>query len=280
MLRTVRAWLIAAHAFPLAAVMALTGLIAFVSAGGTPNGATLCLLMLAMLGSQLAIGWSNDYVDRDVDALHQPWKPIARGELDASKLPFAVVASLTVSALAGVFLGIVPLLLLAAGTSAGIAYNLWLKGTPFSALPFLVALGVLPPFVWASLDVYREAFLGLYAVATPLALAAHLANVLPDSNSDRSQGRMTLAVVLGERASMSVTIACLVAVLPLTVVVGGYDRDVLWPILVAYLLLVVLAGVLYLSCLRSIDRWRLVVAFRTVVVASVLFAAGWLAAVT
>jgi 4-hydroxybenzoate polyprenyltransferase len=290
MLASLRAWSIAAHAFPLAAVMALTALIAFVSGEGKPDGSRLVALLVAMLASQLAIGWSNDYLDREADAVHQPWKPIARGEIDTEKMPVAIIGALIVSFLAGVTLGWVPVLLLIVGTSAGLAYNLWLKASRFSALPYLVALGVLPPFVWTALDVYEDDFLGLYLVATPLALAAHLANVLPDVESDRAQGRQTLAVALGAVRSLVVLSACLLAPLPLLVVArivlddagsgaSFYDKSVLIPILVAYVALVVVAGALYAGSLRSPSRPNLVRAFRCVVVAGVLFAVGWLAAV-
>src|SRR5687768_16679670 len=132
MLAPLKAWLIAAHAFPLAAVMALTALIALVSAGEEPDALRFVAVLLAMLGSQLAIGWSNDYLDREVDALYQPWKPIARGEIQAQRVPLAIVCALLVSLAAGVSLGWLPLLILAIGTSAGLAYNLWLKASRFS----------------------------------------------------------------------------------------------------------------------------------------------------
>jgi 4-hydroxybenzoate polyprenyltransferase len=278
-----KAWLIAAHAFPLAAVMALTTLIAFASSDGTPDATGLALLLVAMLGSQLAIGWSNDYLDRESDGMHQPWKPVAQGLVDATKLPPAIAAALVVSAVAGVALGWDAFALLVVGTSAGLAYNLWLKRTPLSGLPFLVALGVLPPFVWAALDVYQDDFLGLYLVATPLAITAHLANVLPDLESDRTQGRKTLAVWLGPLGTVVVLAGSMLSVLPLTTAVGAtfveYDTELLAPVLAVYVLLAAVAVLLSASGVRSSSRERLVWAFRCVVVASVVFVGGWLAVV-
>ena len=283
MLATLKAWLIAAHAFPLCAVMALTALIAFASSDGTPEALRMVLLLVAMLGSQLAIGWSNDYLDREADAVYQPWKPVARGQVGASKLPPAIAVALVVSAVAGFALGWEPFVLLLIGTSAGLSYNLWLKRTPLSGLPFLVALGVLPPFVWTALDVYQDEFLGLYLVATPLALATHLANVLPDFESDQAQGRKTLAVSLGLFTSVALLVGCLVSILLLTLVAGvtfvEYEREVLVPALTVYIVLVAIAVLLYVVSLRNFSRSALVWAFRCVVVASVLFVGGWLAAV-
>jgi len=289
MLASLKAWLIAAHAFPLTAVMALTALIAIVSADGEPDASRLFALLVAMLGSQLAIGWSNDYLDRDADALYQPWKPVVRGEIDATKMPFAISCALIVSLAAGVTLGWLPLLLLVMGTSAGLSYNVWLKNSRLSALPYVVALGVLPPFVWTALDVYKDDFLGLYLVATPLALGAHLANVLPDVESDRAQGRTTLAVALGTTRSLVVLALSLFAPLPLIVVARRalddssevadfYEASVLVPVVALYVVLVAIAGALYAADFRTRSRDIWVWAFRCVVLASVLFAVGWLAA--
>jgi 4-hydroxybenzoate polyprenyltransferase len=283
MLAALKAWLIAAHAFPLAAVMALTTLIAFASSDGAPDATGLALLLVAMLGSQLAIGWSNDYLDRESDAMHQPWKPVAQGLVEAAKLPPAIVAALSVSAVAGLVLGWDATALLVVGTSAGLAYNLWLKRTPLSGLPFVVALGVLPPFVWAALDVYQDDFFGLYLVATPLAIAAHLANVLPDLESDRAQGRKTLAVWLGPAASVALLAVCMLIVLPLTLVAGisfvEYETELLVPVLAVYVVLAAVAVLLSASGVRRSSRERLVWAFRCVVIATVMFVGGWLAAV-
>jgi hypothetical protein len=76
-----------------------------------------------------------------------------------------------------------------------------------------------------------------------------------------------------------VVLGCLLAVLPLTVAVGGYDEGVLAPIGVVYVMLGAGAGLLYVTWLRRRDRGSLVTAFRVVVVASVLFTVGWLTAV-
>ena len=142
-----------------------------------------------------------------------------------------------------------------------------------------MALSVLPPFVWASLDVFRDEFLWLYPVAAPLAVAAHLANVLPDLETDAAAGRRSLAVVLGRDGSLRLLAGCLVAplaVLALSLLWLAYETSLLLPGLVVYLLLASAALVLLR---RGSGRRGAVGAFRIVVLASVLFAAGWLAAV-
>jgi 4-hydroxybenzoate polyprenyltransferase len=272
-------WLSAAHPFPLAMVLLLTLLVALASAGRELDVPRLALLLAAMLCSQLAIGWSNDYLDREQDALHQPSKPIPSGVLDARLMPPAIVVVLALALLAGVWLGSTPLLLLIAGTAAGLVYNFGLKATPFSPVPFVVGLALLPPFVWTALDIYRDELLVLYAVATPLAFAAHLANVLPDLETDRAQGRQTLAVTLGRPRTLGLIVVCLLLA-PLVTIFSlawlEYDELLLSATLAAYAILVS-AG--------SWSTWRIprrsndVSLFRFLALGSVLFAAGWLASV-
>lgn len=268
----------ACHPFPLAVVVALTALLGFVSADGGPDGSRLGLAVLAMFCSQLAIGWLNDYRDRDTDREFQPWKPVPSGLVPAEWLPWSSLAALAVSFLAGIALGPAPLALLAVGTAAGLTYDLGLKDTRLSPLPFLLAFGVLPPFVWTALDAFRDDFLWLYAVASPLALAGHIANVLPDLDADTAAGRRSIAVVLGRSRSLWLLAASLAAppaLVAATSLFAGYDAVWLGATLLVYAALIAGAAAGYG---RIAGRGGDVFAFRCVVVAAVLFAVGWLAA--
>jgi 4-hydroxybenzoate polyprenyltransferase len=231
-----------------------------------------------MLLSQLAIGWTNDYVDRGSDALHQPAKPVPSGLVPAGRLPWAIVLVLLASLAAGGVLGLVPLLCLAIGTAAGLAYDLVFKDTRLSWLPFVVAFAVLPPFVWSALDVFRDEFLWLYPIALPLTIAVHVANTLPDLKSDTAAGRGSIAVALGRRRALwllTVLMATPVALLGLTLAWVQYDEASLATILAFYAPPLTYAGIAY----RRGDRENEVWAFRCVAIAAVLFSGGWLAAV-
>jgi hypothetical protein len=59
--------------------------------------------------------------------------------VEARLLPPAIALALVAVAIAGVVLGAWPLLMLVVGTACGLACNLGLKGTRYSAVPFLVA---------------------------------------------------------------------------------------------------------------------------------------------
>jgi 4-hydroxybenzoate polyprenyltransferase len=271
-----RGWIEASHPFPLSAVVFLTGLGAVASAEGDDlDLGRLVLVLLAMLLSQLAIGWTNDYVDRESDRRVQPSKPIASGRVDARKMPVAIAAVLLGAFVIGVALGPLPLLFLAIGTAAGLSYDLWLKQSVWSWAPYVVAFCVLPPYVWTSLDLYRPELLGIYAIALPLAPAVHIANVLPDIEADAATGRRNLALTLGRARALRVIAICLLQALVLAVLLSpviDYDATLLGATVLVYLVILGVAAVCYL---RRLD----VMAFRAVVVAAVLFAGGWLAAV-
>jgi 4-hydroxybenzoate polyprenyltransferase len=271
-------WLGASHPYPLTMVLCLTALLAFASADGRPEVWRLLLLLISMFFSQLSIGWSNDYLDRENDARYQPSKPIPSGVVDARLMPLAILGVLGASLVAGALLGPLPLALLIAGTAAGLGYNLGIKDTRFSGLPYVLAFAALPPYVWIALDVYRDEFLLLYAVGTPLTLAAHLGNSIPDIETDRGAGRPGLAVSLGRESAMRVLALCLIAplvIVALTLAWLEYELLLLTPAVAGYVLLAGAALLHYRRAQRDADLQ----AFRLLVLGCVLLAGGWLAAV-
>lgn len=275
--RRLAGWLQAAHPFPLCVVLTLTAVVGLISAGGSPEVGRLALLLLAMLLSQLCIGWTNDYRDRDLDARYQPAKPVPSGVVRPNHLRLAASAVGVASLSVGVALGVVPWLLLAAGTAAGLAYDFGVKRTKLSWLPYVVALAVLPPYVWTALRLYRSDFAWLYLVASPLTVAAHLANALPDLEADAAAGTGGIVVTLGRRNALALLAGCLAlppALVGLTSLWLTYDSK-----------LIVVLGV-YAACslvavplLASRGRQARVVGFRLALAAAVLFTCGWLASV-
>ena len=218
--------------------------------------------------------------------VYQPSKPLPSGLIEARLMPTAIVGALATSGACGVLLGLTPLLYLVAGTACGLAYNFGLKDTRLSAAPFVVGLAVLPPFIWTALDVFRSEFIWLYAFGTPLALAAHLANTLPDLETDSASGRGGLVVRLGRPRSLILLALCLL--LPLVefvatlggvtyeTVVGGTESYLIVWVVMAYIVLVLLTAYRYVT---GADRNHDVWGFRLVALAGVLFATGWLASI-
>jgi 4-hydroxybenzoate polyprenyltransferase len=277
--RRLRGWIQAAHPFPLIMVVSLTALIGIASSVDGLAVARLALLTLAMVFAQLAIGWTNDYRDRETDARFQPEKPVPSGLVGAEQLRWAVVAVMIAALAVGLTLGAEAFWLLVVGMGAGLAYDFGVKDTRLSWLPFIVAFAGLPLYVWTALDVYRSELLWLYVVGPPLVVAAHIANTLPDLEADRSAGRKSLNVALGRERSLALLGLCLAAplgLLALSLAFVEYDGAVLAVVLGVYVLLAAVAmGLDWRSTAREWVVWG----FRCVVLASVTLAVGWLVAV-
>ncbi|MPV38663.1 UbiA family prenyltransferase [Georgenia subflava] len=190
----------ACHPAPTVAVTLLAALVGVV-AGHRPG--VLAVLVVAVLTGQLSIGWSNDLVDVDRDRqVGRVDKPIATGELAVPVVRAALAATLAVclvaSLLLGVRAGVVHLVLL---VGSGWAYNLVLKRTVLSWLPYVVAFGALPAVVWLALDPPEPAPAWMVAVGSLLGLGAHLVNVLPDLADDEVTEVRGLPHRLGARVT-------------------------------------------------------------------------------
>jgi 4-hydroxybenzoate polyprenyltransferase len=132
------------HPFPTLPNVAATGALAVVAARGAPPPGLLARLLLVMLLAQSAIGATNDYCDRDLDAATKPWKPIPAGLVRAATARACAVALAMAACALAATLGAGGFALAALGLSCGLAYDLWLKRTPFSAVPFMIAIPTLP----------------------------------------------------------------------------------------------------------------------------------------
>jgi 4-hydroxybenzoate polyprenyltransferase len=168
---------------------------------GYPSG-RLGLLALAILLGQLSIGWSNDWLDAARDrAVHRTDKPAARGDVPVSVVRLSAFLALAAALLVTLPLGLGALAAHAVAIAGGWAYNLGLKSTAYSWVPFAVAFGVLPAI--ATLGQEQPAFpqWWVYAAGALLGVAAHITNVLPDLDDDARTGIRGLPHRLGARTS-------------------------------------------------------------------------------
>jgi 4-hydroxybenzoate polyprenyltransferase len=159
----------------------------------------LTILFLMMLLQQVAISLHNDWCDRDVDRLAKPGRAIPAGDLPAEsvrRLAWGLAGS---ALLVSLLLGADALLLNALGLCAGFVYNAWLKRTSLSWLPFAVAFPLIPLFGMAALDRWPSLWWTMFAVPFPAIVAIHLADALPDLETDAAAGVRGLAQVLGAR---------------------------------------------------------------------------------
>jgi 4-hydroxybenzoate polyprenyltransferase len=198
----------ASHPLPTVGVTAFTTALGV----GAGNSVGRCVLIAAAIfAGQLTIGWSNDRHDVDADRqVGRSEKPLAMGEValpvvDAA-IGVAVLATIGLSLALGWRAGLVHL----GAVASGWLYNVWLKGTWLSWLPYAVAFGALPavatlarsdhpaPAAWALL---AGAFLGV---------AANFTNALPDLDNDRVTGFRGAPNRVGARGSLLIGAALLI----------------------------------------------------------------------
>lgn len=201
-MRTVHAYLVLPHAVPVLVVLLTTVGFALLTPGETPAAGTMTRLALAMLGGQIAIGAVNEVVDAELDAVAKPTKPIPAGYVPIpAALALAGIGLVAMVVFSATF-GVASLLLCALGTGAGLAYDVWFKRSLFSWLPYLVALPLLPIWVWTALDGFEARLLLLYPLGACAVVGVHLSQAVPDTGGDRESGVLNLASVLGERRAI------------------------------------------------------------------------------
>lgn len=234
----------AAHLGPTLAVTGVTALLAVAERLPPGRGA---LVIAAVLAGQLVIGWSNDLLDADRDArVAREDKPLATGELSRSlvlaSLALAAGLAVVLSAALGWRSGLTHLGLL---VGSGIAYNLGLKATRWSFLPYLVAFGSLPAVVTLAAPDPRLPAAWLPAASAALGVAAHFLNTLPDLDDDVATGIRGLPHRIGRTRSRVVATSLLLAA-SVAAVVGPSGPPALWAwgalVVAAALALVALAG--------------------------------------
>lgn len=206
----------ASHPGPAVAVTVM--LAAYAVAGGL-GPARVVLVTAAVLAGQLSIGWSNDLADAARDRqVGRTDKPLATGELPMGTVRLACALAVLATVVLSLACGPAPGLLHLGCVAAGWAYNLRLKATVLSWLPYAVAFGGYPVFV--TLAAPGESLPpGLVpAAGALLGVGAHLVNVLPDLADDAATGVRGLPHRLGHRRAAWCAVACLAAATVLLVV--------------------------------------------------------------
>lgn len=169
--------------------VAVTVLVTAVTVASGRDAAGTALVAAAILTGQLSIGWCNDAADAARDAAAgRSGKPIVDGVVSAAtvrRAAFVVLALCVPLSLASGWLAGGAHLL---GVGAAWAYDLGLKATLLSWLPYMVGFGVLPAFVTLGLPGQPWPAWWVVLGAALLGLGAHLANVLPDIGDDLATG--------------------------------------------------------------------------------------------
>jgi 4-hydroxybenzoate polyprenyltransferase len=190
----------------------------FAFASGQSALGTVGVAIAVLLG-QLSVGWSNDAIDAPRDrAVSRVSKPIVAGAVERTLVARCAIAALAASVvlsfvLAGGAGGACHLVFLASAW----AYNLGLKRTVVSLVPYLVGFAALPGFVTYGLDPARAPEAWLVLVSGLLGLAAGLSNAAHDVDDDRSTQVRGAVVRMGADTAR---VWCVVVLIAATVVLA------------------------------------------------------------
>lgn len=205
----VRSLILASHPLPTAAVTVLMA--ALVTAAGN-DVRTSVLTILAVLTGQLSIGWSNDAIDAVRDGnVGRSDKPVATGAV-ARRLVWqvalgAATTTVALSLVLGWRSGSMQLIVVVSGW----LYNVRLKSTVLSPLPFAVAFGALPAVATLALPSHRLPPGWVLVAGALIGVAAHFGNVLPDLDDDLRTGVVGMPHRIGRMGCTLAATACGVA---------------------------------------------------------------------
>jgi len=226
---------------------------------------------------QFAIGALNDVQDRHADRLSRPAKPIPAGSVPVGGARLvaagAAVLGLVLAAPSGwLVLGLAMVVLAIGGL-----YDLALKGTAWSWVPFAIGIPLLPVYGWlGAADGLPALFVVLIPVGVLEGAALAIANALVDVERDREAGLASVATTLGRRVSGVVVLVLQAAVGGVAVVTAvGLGVPRAWLALVAGASLIVVAGAAT-SVPSSAPAGRRAAAWTTQAVGAGAVAVGWI----
>ena len=188
----------ASHFGPTALVVGITYVLATTQFSTSDS----LFIALAILLGQFVVGWSNDLIDfpRDKAAMRFK-KPLVAGTITEATLKvsicLALIGALAVSLMSPLggngsaihFLGLL----------SATAYNLKLKSTLLSVVPYIVSFGALPWAIFVAAGTSPPTWLVLGFIL--FASAFHFLNVLKDLELDVDQGVRGLPQVIGRTKS-------------------------------------------------------------------------------
>jgi 4-hydroxybenzoate polyprenyltransferase len=266
---TIRSLLFMAHTGPSVLVTVVLVAIAGLAGHAVPDAVLILQLIGAMLPVQFCIGVINDVADVSADAVSKPHKPLTRGVIAPSTATRVGVA------LGAVGLGIAATVnwatlgLDAVALGAGLSYDLGLRRTRLSWVPWWGGIAVLPLEGYASVGSIPTRLFAVIPLAGLIAIGLHFANALPDIDGDRAAGRRSLPVLAGADRSRWAGPSFLGAAGVLAVAAAGPIGQAGW---VFFSGVTVLVGGLVSVVVRRSPR-----PFPILAVATAIFAIAWLA---
>jgi 4-hydroxybenzoate polyprenyltransferase len=237
-------------------------------------GARALLLGVAVLFGQLSVGWSNDAIDAPLDtAAARRDKPIALGAVSRRLVAACAFVALLADVPLSLAVGARPGLLHLAAVALAWSYNLGLKRTVASPLPYAAAFGLVPVVVAAAKPGSPSPRVALVLAGVACGIAAHFANTVGDTVEDELTGVRGLPQRLGP-ATSTVIAGAFIAAAAVAVLVAVGPRPL--PAAAAVVDVVLAASVPWLLRGPTTRRraFRLVIAAVAVLVVAFVVAGG------
>jgi 4-hydroxybenzoate polyprenyltransferase len=166
-------------------------------------------LGISMVLLQFAIGALNDVHDAPTDGGRVPPKPIPGGLVGPDLARVVVVGCAGLGLGLAATFGTTMLLLAGLVLAIGFGYDLALRGTAWSWLPFAIGIPILPVFGWFGATGALPGWaLALIPAATFAGAALAVANAWADHELDAERGVATVATALGERGVRLALMVC------------------------------------------------------------------------
>jgi 4-hydroxybenzoate polyprenyltransferase len=264
------------HPFPSLLNAIVVAAFACVAVRGWPGIERVVWLSTTMLCIQFSIGALNDWADRDLDARTKPSKPIpSRLVSPGMALVVAVLLAMTAAVLA-TWGGPAAWVLAMTGLGIGIAYDLGVKRTPYSALTYALALPLIPVWVWTALDVESAALFVVLPAGMLLGVSLQLANALPDAEGDAVAGVRGTLQVLGPERGRRLCWTSFALALLLCAVLAPVVHLRLMPFALSWVAAALLLGMAVASYQWRPSRRALQLGWSLLAPAAGLLAIGWL----
>jgi 4-hydroxybenzoate polyprenyltransferase len=276
--QVLRAYLVLPHITPILVVLTTTAILTIVANDGFPGARTSLDILLAMLGGQIAIGTVNELIDAPTDAQVKPSKPTPAGLVTKRGATVLTLVALAGMVLFAARLGWASLVLCLIGTGTGIAYSVWFKRTIVAWFPYLVALPLLPIWVFTAVDRFDARLLMLYPLGVFAVIGVYLSQSLPDIAADRASGVNNLTSRLGEERSLQLSLGSQLVSAVTGVLAAAVWVDIV-PVLIAAATIAILSSVV-LILYRQRPRLGVLACFPCVAVSTALLGIAWVIGLT
>ncbi|NHK32233.1 MAG: hypothetical protein FK730_12825 [Asgard group archaeon] len=214
------------HILPVFSVTAIIGVLTYFSLGEfNPKGAFV-LMVLTIFFQEAFTGGQNDYLDQDMDKLYGKNKAIPIGLINRDAAFWVIVANyfiftgLSIGLGHYVNIGYWVVLYIQAANFVCMIYNIVVKDTPFSLIPFLIAFPAAPILVWLCFGGFNLIQLWYIPMILCISISGHIANELPDFEKDKENNNRNFVVFIGKK--IATIIYLIVALLTEMIVIIPY----------------------------------------------------------